>query len=106
MFASLFDSHEIKDDFIEQFIEEWFIELEEDELDNWNEAFENDDQEFIEMLDGEFNESVVEKFFEIVWKHDIVPSEKFLDEDGEVADDYKNVVVGLYDKYHNNRPKK
>ena len=83
----------------ETFMEEWHIELDEDELETWDDAFENNDQEFIDMLNGDFSDSVVDKFFDIACERDIFPSQNAHDDDGNITDEYRSLVVSMYDTY-------
>lgn len=82
----------------EDFMEAWYIDLDEDELDTWKEA---DDPEFLEMLTEDFNNSVVDKFFDLCAERDIFPTENCLDEDCTISDEYKSLVVALYNSYFN-----
>jgi hypothetical protein len=80
----------------EHFMEAWYIDLDEDELDTWKEA---DDPEFLEMLTSDFNNSVVDKFFDLCSESDIFPAENCLDEDCAISDDYRTLVIELYNSY-------
>ena len=85
----------------EDFMEAWYIDLDEDELDTWKEAEDSNDPEFLEMLTEDFNASVVDKFFDLCAERDIFPTENCLDEDCAISDKYKSLVVGLYNSYFN-----
>jgi hypothetical protein len=80
----------------EDFMEAWYIDLDEDELDTWKEA---DDLEFLEMLTEDFNNSVVDKFFDLCSESDIFPAKNCVDEDCEISDDYRTLVIELYNSY-------
>ena len=82
----------------EDFMEAWYIDLDDDEVDTWKEA---DDPEFLEMLTSDFNNSVVDKFFDLCAESDIFPSENCLDEHCAISDEYRSLVVGLYNSYFN-----
>jgi hypothetical protein len=83
----------------EDFMEAWYIDLDEDELDTWKEAEDSNDPEFLEMLTEDFNDSVVDKFFDLCAERDIFPTENCLDEDCAISDDYRTLVTELYNSY-------
>lgn len=83
----------------EEFMNDWYIELEDDELDTWNQAFDSDDEAFLDMMKDEFDASLVDKFFEICYEKDVFPAENSHDDEGNITEEYKTLLIDFYDNY-------
>ena len=86
---------EINDDFMSK----WHIELDEDEIDTWEQAFKMNDQKFVDMLTEDFDECVVNKFFELACDNNIFPADNSHDDEGNITKEYKTLIIKMYDTY-------
>jgi len=71
----------------EEFMNDWYIELE-----TWNQAFDSGDED-------EFDASLIDKFFEICYEKDVFPAENSHDDEGNITEEYKTLLIDFYDNY-------